>query len=91
MGMLENHKGCDRCCKQFPGCIGADCSTDAEQRGASLEHIKEGVCLCTSAELSALRISLTQTHQLLLVLGGLKTASCKMLAADADGQPSSQV
>lgn len=85
MGMLENHKGCDRCCKEFPRRGGVGCSTDAKQSGASLEHIKEGVCLCMSAELSALRISSAQSHQLPLVLGGLKTASCKTPVDDADG------
>ncbi len=45
-----------------------DCSTDAEQSVARLEHIKEGVCQCRSAELPALRISLTQTHQHTLAL-----------------------
>lgn len=54
-----------------------DCLTDAEQSVARLEHIKEGVCLCGSAELPALRISLTQTHQHTLVLWGRNTVSCK--------------
>lgn len=40
----------------------ADCLTDAEQSVARLEHIKEGVCLCRSAELPALRIAIIQTH-----------------------------
>lgn len=67
-----------------------DCLTDAEQSEARLEHIKEGVCLCRSAELPALRISLTQTHQHTLVLPGTKHGILQIPLSVAVRQPSSQ-